>query len=123
MSVIAVSPVTYSDSSRERSRTVALLDKMKEQAAQAAQKAQEAAQRGQAKIDEVQAKRQEDALFRDLGAAVYAERTGNAGSGDAGEIDRLIAEITAHRAEEAAAEASDGSATATSAPQGDFKLD
>jgi hypothetical protein len=102
---------------------VALLDKMKEQAAQAAQKAQEAAQRGQAKIDEVQAKRHEDALLRDLGAAVYAERTGTAGSGNAGEIDRLIADITAGRTEEAAAAASGGSATETGTPQGDFTLD
>jgi hypothetical protein len=89
-----------------------LFDKMKEQAAQAAQKAQDAAQRGQAKLDEAQAKRKEDALLRDLGAAVYAERTGGGSSGD---VDRLVAEITAHRAEQ--------SAPAGAAPEGDFKLD
>ena len=92
-----------------------LFDKMKEQAAQAAQKAQEAAQRGQAKLDEAQAKRKEDTLLRDLGAAVYAERTGGGRSGD---IDRLVAEITAHREEQPAATAAAGSA-----PEGDFKLD
>jgi hypothetical protein len=81
---------------------MALLDKMKEQAAQAAQKAQQAAQAGQAKLDETQAKKKEDALMRDLGAAVYAERTGG---GTAGEVDRLVAEITAHRTEQAAAPA------------------
>lgn len=92
-----------------------LFDKMKEQAAQAAQKAQEAAQRGQAKLDEAQAKRKEDTLLRDLGAAVYAERTGGGSSGD---IDRLVAEITAHREEQPAP-----AAAADSAPEGDFKLE
>jgi hypothetical protein len=82
-----------------------LFDKVKEQAAQAAQKAQGAAQKGQAKIDEAQTKRREDALFRDLGALVYAERTGTAGPGDAGEIERLVGEISAQRAEEPVAEA------------------
>lgn len=90
-----------------------LFDKMKEQAAQAAQKAQEAAQRGQAKLDEAQAKRKEDALLRDLGAAVYAERTGG---GSTAEVDRLVADITAHRAEQQAE-------PAAGAPEGDFKLD
>ena len=93
---------------------------MKEQAAQAAQKAQEAAQRGQAKIDEAQAKRHEDALLRDLGAAVYAERTATVSSGS-DEIDRLVAEITAHRA--AQATSTPAESTAGGAPEGDFKLD
>ena len=87
-----------------------LFDKVKEQAAQAAQKAQEAAQKGQAKIDEAQAKRREDALLRDLGALVYAERTGTAGPDGSAEIERVIADITKHRAEQAATDADDGSA-------------
>ena len=82
-----------------------LFDKVKEQAVQAAQKAQEAAQKGQAKFDEAQAKRREDSLLRDLGALVYAERTGSAGPDDAAEIERLVAEITEHRAEQPAPEA------------------
>lgn len=101
-----------------------LFDKMKEQAAQAAQKAQEAAARGQGKIEDAQAKRREDALLRDLGAAVYAERTGAAGADGAAEIDRLVADITAHRSEHAApaaGAASGGAAAGT--PEGDFKLE
>ena len=81
-----------------------LFDKVKEQAAQAAQKAQDAAQKGQAKIDEAQARRREDALLRDLGALVYAERTGAAGPESSGEIEKLVAEITKHRAEQPAAD-------------------
>lgn len=55
---------------------MALLDKVKAQASQAVQKAQEAGKAGQARLEDVQAKRQVDRLLRQLGAAVYAERTG-----------------------------------------------
>jgi hypothetical protein len=82
-----------------------LFDKVKEQAAQAAQKAQEAAQKGQARIDEAQAKRREDALLRDLGALVYAERTGTAGPDSTSEIEQVLAEVRKHRAEQPAADA------------------
>ena len=55
-----------------------LIDRFREQAAQVAQRTaqvtQEAAQQGKAKFDQAQAKRRADAMFRDLGAAVYAER-------------------------------------------------
>ena len=46
------------------------LDKAKQQATQLAQKAQEGVKTGQAKLDQVQAKKKEDALLRDLGAVV-----------------------------------------------------
>jgi hypothetical protein len=71
-----------------------LLDRVREQAAQVAQRAgqatQEAAQQGKAKLDQAQAKRRADAMFRDLGAAVYAERTGRGGTDTADKIERLI---------------------------------
>ncbi len=79
------------------------MDKMKAGAAQAAQKAQQAAKAGQAKIDEAKAKREQDAMFRDLGAAVYAERTGTGDGSTAGEIDRLVAALKDHQATVAAA--------------------
>ena len=75
------------------------MDKVKSGAAQAAQKAQEAAKAGQAKIDQVQAKRELDSMFRDLGAAVYAQRKG---SGDSAEIDRLVDAISAHEQQDSA---------------------
>ena len=75
-----------------------ILDKVKDTAAQAAHKAQEAGKVGQAKLNEAQAKRKVDALFRDLGAAVYADRKGKPGA-DPSVIDRLIGEITALEAE------------------------
>jgi len=70
------------------------MDRMKEQAAMAAQRAtqmtQEAAQQGKARMDQAQAKRRADAMFRDLGAAVYAERTGRGGTDTADKIERLV---------------------------------
>jgi hypothetical protein len=56
-----------------------LMDKVKHQAEQALAKAQQGVSQGQAKLDQVQAKRQADALLRNLGAAYYAkERSGGA---------------------------------------------
>jgi len=100
---------------------MALFDKVKAQAEQVAQRAQEVGKAGQAKLDQAQAKRQEDSLLRDLGAAVYAERTRQAGADSASEIDRLIAEITSLRTEQAPL-AETGNPT-EAAPTGDFKLD
>lgn len=74
---------------------MALLDKVKSQAQDVARRAQEAGKAGQAKLDEFQAKRQLDALYRDLGEAVYAERTAD---GAATSVDAAIAAITAHLA-------------------------
>lgn len=51
-----------------------LLDKVKAQAEQAVVKAQQGVAQGQTKIDQIQLKRHNDALLRDLGVAVYAEQ-------------------------------------------------
>ena len=118
-----------------------LMDKVKAQAAQVAQKAQDAGRAGQAKLDQSQKKRREDSLLRDLGAAVYAERTGRADPEREGEIDGLIAALRAYEAEHGAVstaataddDAADGATesaqgasytgSAQGAPEGDFKLD
>jgi hypothetical protein len=76
-----------------------LMDKVKAQATQLAQKTQETAQVGKAKFDQAQANRRADSLLRNLGALVYAERTGR-GSDDAqAQIEKLIGDISAHEAE------------------------
>ena len=81
-----------------------LMDRVKEQAALAAQRAtqatQEAAQQGKAKLDQAQAKRRADAMFRDLGAAVYAERTGRGGTDTADKIERLVTALQQQEAEQ-----------------------
>ena len=74
---------------------MALFDKVKSQAQDVAKRAQEAGRVGQAKLDEFQAKRQLDALYRDLGEAIYSERTGAAGASTAS-VDRCIEAVTNH---------------------------
>ncbi|HEY1824959.1 MAG TPA: hypothetical protein VGG21_03260 [Acidimicrobiales bacterium] len=107
---------------------MALFDKVKEQASQLAQKAQEAGKAGQAKIEDVQAKRKQDGMLRDLGAAVYAERSGSVSDNKA-EVDRLVAEIKAFEAERDAEDASGASSPSSEAksdtdetPEGGFTL-
>ncbi|MBO0817573.1 MAG: hypothetical protein J2P30_20785 [Actinobacteria bacterium] len=81
-----------------------LMDRVREQAAQVAQRTaqvtQEAAQQGKAKLDQAQAKRRADAMFRDLGAAVYAERTGRGGTDTADKIERLVTALKQQEAEQ-----------------------
>src|SRR5215813_15514975 len=80
--------------------TMGLMDRVREQAAQLAQKTQEAAQEGRVMLDQAQARRRADAMFRDLGAAVYAERTGRGGPDGAAKIDRLIKALSRQEAEQ-----------------------
>jgi hypothetical protein len=77
-----------------------LMDRFREQAAQLAQKTQEAALEGRAKLDQAQARRRADAMFRDLGAAVYAERTGRGGPGGEKKIERLIKALSRQEADQ-----------------------
>ncbi len=53
-----------------------LMDKVKARATVLAEKTQETVRDSKAKFDQAQAKRHGDVLLRNLGAAVYAERTG-----------------------------------------------
>src|ERR1700722_9014677 len=76
-----------------------LFDRVKAGAAQAVQKAQEAGQAGQAKLNDIQAARHLDSLFRDLGSATYDQHAGRATSDTAATIERLYGEIEAHEAE------------------------
>ena len=88
-----------------------LMDRVRDQAAQLAQKTQEAAQEGRVMLDQAQARRRADAMFRDLGAAVYAERTGRGGSDGAAKIDRLVKALSRQEAEQ-------GLGDSSSAPSG-----
>jgi hypothetical protein len=67
-----------------------LMDKVRAQGTQLAQKAQDTAREGKVKLDQAQAKRRADAMFRDLGATVYAERTGRGTPDSKDKIDRLV---------------------------------
>jgi hypothetical protein len=76
-----------------------LTDKVKAQASQVAQKTQERAQAGKAKYDQAQASRHADAMLQELGADVYAQRTGRGTAGSQAEIDKLISDISAYERE------------------------
>jgi hypothetical protein len=75
------------------------MDRVKAQAAQIAQQAQEAAQEGRARLDQAQAGRRGDVLLRQLGAAVFAERTGRGTADSQARIDQLINDISAYERE------------------------
>ena len=78
-----------------------LMDRVKAQAAQIAQQAQEAAQEGRSRLDQVQSfyVAWGDALLRQLGAAVFAERTGRGTADSQARIDQLINDISAYERE------------------------
>ncbi|MGH3503468.1 MAG: hypothetical protein ACRDQA_21595 [Nocardioidaceae bacterium] len=57
---------------------MSFVDKAKDAAQQAMSQAQQGLAQGQSKIDEVQSKRQLDGLYKDLGAAYYAEQRSGA---------------------------------------------
>ena len=76
-----------------------LLDKVKAQATAATVMAKDAAQKGQAKLDEVQAKKAADGMLRDLGAAVYATKSGRATPTTDSDIERLVTALQDHEAE------------------------
>lgn len=105
-----------------------LFDRVKSGAAQAVQKAQEAGKAGQAKIDEMQASRKLDGLFRALGAAVYSQHAGTASGDTAATIERLNHEIAAHEAEHGkdsgpTTDSDDAASPSGGSAGGDFKLD
>ncbi len=82
-----------------------ILDKAKVAAEKASTKAQQGVHQGQAKIEELQARRREDALLRALGVATYAEQRSG---GDHEAVVRALAAVDAHhaaRAEETRGEA------------------
>jgi hypothetical protein len=76
-----------------------LLDKVKAQATAATEMAKDAAAKGQAKLDDVQAKKGADGMLRDLGAAFYATKTGRATPTTDADIDRLVGALQQHESE------------------------
>jgi hypothetical protein len=75
------------------------MDRVRAQATQIAQQAQEAAQEGKARLDQAQASRRGDMLLRQLGALVFAERTGRGTADSQARIDQLISDISAYESQ------------------------
>ena len=76
-----------------------LLDKVKAQATAATEMAKDAAAKGQAKMNDAQAKKAADGLLRDLGAAYYATQTGRATPTTEADVEHLVAALQAHESE------------------------
>jgi hypothetical protein len=105
---------------------MALIDKVKAQAAQLAQKAQEAGKAGQAKLEDVQARRRADAALHDLGAAYFAQHTGRATDQTNADIARLVSELSQYEAEHGPLSGDGAAGGATGdpeTPEGGFTLD
>lgn len=98
---------------------MALIDKAREAAAQAQVAAEQGLAQVQAKIDDLQAKRQHDAVLRDLGAAYYAKKR-SGGSAEA--VKAALAAVDAHLATEAPP-GTGPSADKPAAPPGGYRLD
>jgi hypothetical protein len=76
-----------------------LLDKVKAQATAATEMAKDAAAKGQAKMNEAQAKKAADGMLRDLGAAFYATKTGRSTPSTDTEIAQLVTSLQSHESE------------------------
>ena len=92
-----------------------LMDKVRAQGTQIAQMAQETAREGKVKLDQANAKRRADAMFRDLGATVYAERTGRGTPDSKDKIDRLVEALSRQEASQGLGDP-DGTAPGNNAP-------
>src|ERR1700683_5725446 len=68
-----------------------LMDRVKAQAT-------ELAQQDKAKYDQFQPTRRADAMLRTLGALVYQERAGRGAPDSQAQIDKLVADLSAHEA-------------------------
>lgn len=106
------------------------MDEVKAQATQVASKAQEGVKAGQTQLEGAQAKRRQDALLRDLGAQLYAERLGRGDGSTAAAVERLMTELQELEAEHgpiATASTADERAptggAATAIDGGDFTID
>jgi hypothetical protein len=76
-----------------------LLDKVKAQATAATEMAKDAAAKGQAKLDEAQAKKAAEGMLRDLGAAFYATKAGRATPTTDSDIQRLVTALQHYESE------------------------
>ena len=99
-----------------------LLDKVKATAATATEAAKDAAAKGQAKLDDAQAKKAADGMLRDLGAAYYATKVGRSTPATDSDVERLVAALQQYESEHGqitlAPESSAAAPTATPAGDG-----
>jgi hypothetical protein len=76
-----------------------IMDKVKEQASAAAAAAKEAGKKGQAKVDEMQAKKAADGVMRQLGLASYLQKTNRATATSDADIAGYIETLKTYESE------------------------
>ncbi len=76
-----------------------LMDKVKEQASAAAAAAKEAGKKGQAKVDEMQAKKAADGVLRQLGLTFYLMKTDRGTDATNGEIAGHVETLKTYESE------------------------
>jgi hypothetical protein len=94
-----------------------LMDKVKAQATQLAQQTKDAAEQGKARLDQVQAQRRGDAMLRQLGTLVFADRTGRGTPDGQAKTEKLINDISAYERENGLNLAAEPAAESTMPPQ------
>jgi uncharacterized protein (DUF2164 family) len=95
-----------------------LMDKVKAQATQLADKAQQAGQMGQAKLNDLQAKRKGDAMLLELGGEFYSQKVGRADAGVETRMAGLVARLQAYEAEHGTIGVTSADASTPDAPAG-----
>ena len=75
------------------------MDKVKEQAQAAAAAAKDAAQKGQAKMDEMQARKVADTALRELGLITYLDAAGRGSSDAEQKAGQLVEQLKAYETE------------------------
>lgn len=78
------------------------MDKVKAQTTVLAQKAQDGVNVGQAKLGELQAKKQADGLLLELGGLVYSQQSGHAGPDTDARIASVVQQLQAHEVQHGA---------------------
>jgi hypothetical protein len=94
---------------------VSLVDKVKQQAEHAVGLAQQGVTQGQAKLDQMQAKRQSQTLFRRLGEAYYAQQR-QGGSAEA--VTAALVALDEHVAAQGAKDTDTGTSEAVNGDAG-----
>jgi len=96
------------------------MDKVKAQATTLAEKAQEGAKAGQAKLSDMQAKKQADSLLLELGGIVYSQQVGRAPADADAKTSALIEQLRQHEAEHGPISVTSATLVAPPAPDGSF---
>jgi len=97
-----------------------LLDKVKAQATVLAEKAQEGAKAGQAKLSDMQAKKQADSLLLELGGVVYTQQAGRGPADADSKAAALIEQLREFEATHGPVTVTSATLIAPAAPDGSF---